>query len=696
MTVRKASHAPAPLTDRSGRDRARKAASRSGRVRRALAHHYRDLFESNPLPMWVYDLQTLRFLDVNEVACAKYGYTREEFLAMTILDIRPREDAAAVQASVRETPAHVFNSGVWRHRLKDGSTIFVEITSHELDYMGRRTRFVCPVDVTRRVQAEALAREKRAALRRAQGMARLAHMVTDPQGVFTTWSETLPGLAGTPLERMPRTTRDWIGTLVHPDDRARVRAASLEAARTGQQTRVEYRLQQPQGQLVHVVQVMEPMEPTPGEDAPQRWFSTLQDITEQKESELAMRRLNEELEQRVARRTSQLAEASAAAQRASEAKSMFLSRMSHELRTPMNAVIGFAQLLAAPGFEASREQQVAYSRHILQAGEHVLALVGELLDLAQIEAGKLALEMQPSPVGELLAECGAMVHAMAQARGIRCRIEPPPDPALQVHADRTRLKQVLLNLMSNGIKYNRPAGELLVSAVPSGHDRVRIEVRDTGHGLGPDQLGELFQPFNRLGHSRSTEEGTGLGLVVTRHLVEAMGGHIEVQSEPGVGTRFQVDLARAAGPQAGLGRGSHQEAPLPRPTPPRGTQPLRTVLCVEDDVPSLQLLQHLIGQRPGIELLTATNGRDGVALARQHRPDLILMDNHMPEMNGDEARATLAADPRTSAIPIIALSAALPSGEVPEAPGGGPQRRQVAKPFDPDKLLRAIDDALGG
>ena len=172
------------------------------------------LFAASPLPMWVYDLETLRFLDVNEVACEKYGWTREEFLAMTIRDIRPPEDIAAMQESVRATPARVFNSGIWRHRLRDGSIINVEITSHELEFKGRRTRFVCPLDVTQRLRAEAALREREAALRRAQGLARLGHAISGPDGVFESWSESLPGLIGLAPEELPTSARAWIARTI--------------------------------------------------------------------------------------------------------------------------------------------------------------------------------------------------------------------------------------------------------------------------------------------------------------------------------------------------------------------------------------------------------------------------------------------------------------------------------------------------
>ncbi len=657
------------------------------------AQRYRELFEANPLPMWVYDLQTLRFLDVNEVACQKYGYTRAQFLAMTIREIRPAEDVAAVEQSVRLTPPQVFNSGVWRHRLSNGRLIYVEITSHELLYRGRPARFVAPLDVTARVLAEAALHEREAGLRRAQTLARLGHVVTREDGSFESWSETLPQLAGCSAEDMPRTTRDWMQQVVHPEDREKFRAVSLEAAQARAKVEGEYRLLRPDGEVVHVAQVIEPLQAA-AEVGGLRWFCTLQDVTSQKTAEAAMRSLNEELERRVALRTAQLEAtnrdllaATRAAEQANQAKSEFLSRMSHELRTPLNAIVGFSQLLSSPAHGLPAERQAAFNAHIHKAGEHLLALTGELLNLAQIEAGKVTLDMQPLPLERLLAECEGMVAPLAQARGVTMRFVASPAP-LAVVADRTRLKQVLLNLLSNAIKYNRADGtlELLVSA--SDDDRVRIDVCDSGPGLNPQEVAQLFQPFHRLGRpgSGAAVEGTGLGLVVTKHLVELMGGRIGVASASGAGSRFWVELA---GGRTVPGSPPADSAPRARPA----DSARQTVLLVDDDVPSQDLVRAHLRDRPDLRLVIAANGREGVALALAHAPAVILMDNRMPELSGGEAVEMLARDPRTAHIPVIAISAG------PDPAPGSPHAaglllRRVAKPLARDELLNAIDDAI--
>jgi len=669
---------------------------RTGTTTAAEAQRYQQLFDCNPTPMWVYDLQTLRFLDVNEVACQKYGYTREEFLSMTIRDIRPAEDVAAMEQSVRLTPPQVFNSGVWRHRLKDGRLIYVEINSHEMPYRGRMARFVAPLDVTERVLAEAALREREAGLRRAQALARLAHVVMRPDGVYERWSDTLAPLAGCDPETMPRSHRAWMEGLVHPEDHGKFSAAHDQALRTGAKVEAEYRLVRPDGGIVHVAQVIEPFDEAPAIGG-RRWFQTLQDVTRLKAAEAAVRHLNEELESRVALRTQQLEAsnrelmvATSAAEAANRAKSDFLSRMSHELRTPLNAIIGFAQLLSQPGPGFGADRQALFHQHIVAAGEHLLKLIGELLNLASIEAGKVELQMQRLPLGEMLADCAAMIAPQALARGLTTRFAELAEP-LSVVADRTRLKQVLLNLLSNAVKYNRPQGDIALTATALDAEHVRIEVRDTGAGLTPQQAAHLFQPFNRLGQPTAgphAVEGTGLGLVVTKHLVELMGGRIGVDSTPGIGSCFWLELVGDAAPPPAADSLPRLEAPTPAREP-------RTVLLVDDDPATQSLVQAQLAPRPDLRVIVAANGREGIALALARRPDVILMDNRMPEITGRQAVHLLAQDPRTAGIPIIAISAGAPASAAAE---DDTVRwfRQVAKPFSQEELLNAIAAAVDG
>jgi PAS domain S-box-containing protein len=653
---------------------------------------YRQLFESSPMPLWVYDLETLKILDVNEVACVKYGYSRDEFLAMSILDIRPEEDAGAVIASVRETPPDVFNSGIWRHRLRDGRVIDVEVTSHEMTYMGRATRFVCPIDVTERMRAEKKLRRREAALRRAQAVARLAHLVTGPDGALEDWSDNLPCLVGTAAGGLPATLAQWAESLVHPEDRSDFALKIREAIRTGQRVEFEYRLQQPGGRSICISQVIEL---SSAEEAPtgRRWFSTLQDVTEQRTTEERLRRLTEELEERVKQRTEQLVTsnrelqaATLAAEQASVAKSRFLSNVSHELRTPLNAILGFGQLLNVAGRSPlSASQQTMYGDNIVVAGKHLLSLINELLDLASIEAGKTSVAVERLAVREVFDECVRLMAPIAQQRQIG--LEVPVDVQIHVMADRMRLKQVLLNLLSNAIKYSPENSRVDVGCEQFPDGRVRISITDHGSGMTPEQVAALYQPFNRLGRERSGAEGSGIGLVVTRSLVQLMDGQMGVESSPGLGSTFWLTLRGEVEWPSAL-----EGAKARSPSPPDAAAEVATILCVDDDSASLRLVQDLLATRADVAVITATNGRIGVELALAHRPSAIVMDNNMPEMTGTEARRVLRADPRTADIPIIALSASAPPASDPS--DTGPRPRYVSKPFDIHAFLGAIDAAL--
>jgi PAS domain S-box-containing protein len=653
---------------------------------------YRQLFESSPMPLWVYDLETLKILDVNEVACVKYGYSRDEFLAMSILDIRPEEDAGAVIASVRETPPDVFNSGIWRHRLRDGRVIDVEVTSHEMTYMGRATRFVCPIDVTERMRAEKKLRRREAALRRAQAVARLAHLVTGPDGALEDWSDNLPCLVGTAAGGLPATLAQWAESLVHPEDRSDFALKIREAIRTGQRVEFEYRLQQPGGRSICISQVIEL---SSAEEAPtgRRWFSTLQDVTEQRTTEERLRRLTEELEERVKQRTEQLVTsnrelqaATLAAEQASVAKSRFLSNVSPELRTPLNAILGFGQLLNVAGRSPlSASQQTMYGDNIVVAGKHLLSLINELLDLASIEAGKTSVAVERLAVREVFDECVRLMAPIAQQRQIG--LEVPVDVQIHVMADRMRLKQVLLNLLSNAIKYSPENSRVDVGCEQFPDGRVRISITDHGSGMTPEQVAALYQPFNRLGRERSGAEGSGIGLVVTRSLVQLMDGQMGVESSPGLGSTFWLTLRGEVEWPSAL-----EGAKARSPSPPDAAAEVATILCVDDDSASLRLVQDLLATRADVAVITATNGRIGVELALAHRPSAIVMDNNMPEMTGTEARRVLRADPRTADIPIIALSASAPPPSDPS--DTGPRPRYVSKPFDIHAFLGAIDAAL--
>jgi PAS domain S-box-containing protein len=406
-------------------------------------------------------------------------------------------------------------------------------------------------------------------------------------------------------------------------------------------------------------------------------FAAARDVTERKHFEHALQETNVELHA-----------AREAAEKANRAKSEFLSSMSHELRTPLNAVLGFAQLMASEVPPPAVRQQRSIDQ-ILKGGWYLLRLINEILDLAMIESGKVTMSQESMSMTDVLQDCKGMIEPQAAKRGITMTF-PRFDNVFYVHADRTRVKQVMINLLSNAIKYNGSGGSVIVQCVASGTDRVRVFVKDTGTGLSADQMAQLFQPFNRLGQEDGGEEGTGIGLVVTKQLVELMGGTIGVESAVGVGTVFWVEFAGASVPVLE----NVEEAVLERPALmvcEPGDQP--TLLYVEDNPANLALVEQLIARRGDVKLLTAINAPMGIELARAYLPDVILMDINLPGMSGYGALKVLNEDTLTAHIPVLALSANAVPRDVEKGLEAG-FFRYLTKPIRVREFMDALDVAL--
>jgi PAS domain S-box-containing protein len=408
-------------------------------------------------------------------------------------------------------------------------------------------------------------------------------------------------------------------------------------------------------------------------------FAAARDVTERKRLDQVLQEKNVELEG-----------ARFVAEKANLAKSDFLSSMSHELRSPLNAILGFAQLMesAAPVPTDAQKESIT---QILQAGWHLLKLINEILDLAVIESGRVSLSPEAVSLSEVMSECQAMMEPQAQQRGICMTFHNFDDAdAFFVKADRTRLKQIIINLLSNAIKYNKDHGTVVVDCMAGAPGRIRISVADTGAGLPPEKLAQLFQPFNRLGQEVNGVAGTGIGLVVTKRLAELMEGVLGVESTVGVGSVFWCELLAAAAPQLAI-PGDETEPAVLSQSPAGTTQ--RTLLYVEDNPANMKLVEQLIMRYPDIQLMTAVNGTLGVALARATLPDVILMDINLPGISGVEALKILRKDPATAHIPVVALSANAMPRDIAMGLDAG-FFRYLTKPIKVKELMDTLNLAL--
>jgi CheY-like chemotaxis protein len=358
--------------------------------------------------------------------------------------------------------------------------------------------------------------------------------------------------------------------------------------------------------------------------------------------------------------------------------------MSHELRTPLNAVIGFAQVLAMEDLTADQDDAL---RHILRAGRHLLDLINEVLDITQIEAGLSNLSIEPVQVTDIVSAAVTLAAPMAERAGTPIILEPAP-PERFVTADRQRLLQILLNLLSNAIKYNRPSGTITVRG-EVGDDRIRLYVADQGHGIAVDQLHRLFEPFDRLGKEQTDIEGTGVGLTLARGLAERMNGSLDLHATGDAGSTFVLELPAAQPPApAGAAAGDGHRSIIDLD---RRVEPL-TVLYVEDNLSNLRLVESVLQRLPAVRLLTAMQGRLGYELAVDQQPDLILLDVHLPDIDGGEVLRLLRADPATAGTTIVFLSADATPRHVERLLAAGADA-YLTKPFQVSELVQVVEAA---
>ncbi len=398
-------------------------------------------------------------------------------------------------------------------------------------------------------------------------------------------------------------------------------------------------------------------------------LSSYEDITEQK------------------RAVAEIHEARREADAANLAKSEFLSRMSHELRTPLNAILGFGQILDKQDLMPLAKESVDY---IIRGGRHLLGLVNEILDIASVEAGRLELSLEPIALDDIVPEACSLMRPLAMERNIHLCEDTSEVIGNYILADHQRLKQVLINLISNAIKYNRESGQVEVLCEPKSDEWMTISVRDTGFGIAPEDLSKLFAPFERLNASTSGIEGTGLGLVLSQRLVTAMGGTLEVESILGQGTTFIIALPRTTSPKEQLS--NLPEAALAL-NASKESERTYSVLCIEDNPSNLRLIEIILKSRSDITLLTAIQGSVGLDLARQHEPDIILLDLNLPDIHGKDVLARLQQSAITRDIPVIIISADATSNQVERLLKDG-AKAYLTKPLDVVLFLDTLEEFL--
>ena len=375
------------------------------------------------------------------------------------------------------------------------------------------------------------------------------------------------------------------------------------------------------------------------------------------------------------------------ADRASHAKSEFLSRMSHELRTPLNAILGFAQILELDTEGDGDRESVD---QILRAGGHLLELINEVLDISRIESGRLSISTEPVEVSTVIEECVQLIRLASEQRHIELEVNLGEVSEKYVLADCQRLKQVVLNLLSNAVKYNRDGGNVMIGCEVGESETFRLKIRDTGYGISRQDVERLFSPFERLQADRTTIEGTGLGLALSKRLVELMGGRIGVKSTPNEGSLFWIELPQTEAPLQRLERNGGAGA---FDLEGRADPTWKSLLYIEDNLSNLHLIERIFEKRPRIKLLAAMQGEIGLNLARQHRPDLVLLDVNLPDMSGPEVLRRLRGEKMTCDIPVVVVSADATPRQIDHLLAAGASDYLI-KPLEVKKFLGVVDKLL--
>jgi len=649
---------------------------------------YRRLFENSQDGIFILDALTGQINDANPILEKLLGHPVSEFIGKRLWEIAPFRETGASRAAFHT----LTDKGSITYKeiplmTREGEKLIVEFVSNVYE-VGNHQVIRCNVhDITERKRSEDAIRVSESEFRTlADSMPQIV-WVTQPDGWSIYSNQRWVEYTGLSVEES--LGRGW-NKPFHPEDQQRAIEGWQKATVNKEIYSGESRLRRADGVYRWWLIRGVPLKGADGNIA--KWYGTCTDIHDLKLAELEIIRsnqeiktLNDELEERVARRTEDLVVATKEAERANNSKSEFLSRMSHELRTPLNAILGFGQILDMEVLDPRSKESIAF---ILKGGRHLLGLINEVLDLALVESGGAELSIEPVSLMDVVEESYSLVRPLASDQKIKLRKMAAPEGQAYVKADAQRLKQVLINLLSNAIKYNRPGGEVEIGWASASNDQVEIYVRDSGLGIKPEDMLKLFTPFERLGFGHSTVQGTGLGLVISKRLVEAMGGQLVVASTPNVGTTFSVELPVAD--------------PIELPASDSnivGLKPVGcferryTVLAIEDNASNLRLLEVVLERRPEISLLSAIQGSIGLDLASQFVPDLILLDLNLPDMSGMQVLGRLRNSDVTRAIPVVIVSADATQSQIERLLHAG-AADYLTKPFDIQRLLTLLNDHL--
>ena len=665
---------------------------------------YRTLFDRCPDGIVLIDPETTRPIEFNASAHESLGYSRDEFATLSLADIDAHDSDADIRGRIDRIARNAGAEFEIVHRTRDGEERNRTISVRTLEIQGRTVFHAIWHDITdiRRAQLAVAENERR--LREITATLGEGLHVVDEQGRIAFSNPAACRLLGWTEEEMLGAPGHQLIHHRRPDGSAYpAEECELYRALISDRALINHEdaFWTRDGRLLPVSVTLTTIHRN-GRVAGA--VLAFQDITQRRNAEVELQRYRDGLETLVSERTLALSESNRElalardkAEAANLAKSTFLANMSHELRTPLTAILGFSQLLEL-GREDGVDERGLCLDHILKNGRHLLALINDLLDLAKIDAGQVSVRRDRIALTALLSGIEASLLPLAEAGGITVSVHPCADLP-DVRADGTKLNQVLLNLGSNAIKYNHPAGRVDITCERVDTELVRVAVADTGSGIPGERRNELFEPFNRLGREAGAIEGTGIGLALSRRLMQLMGGSIGYSAGLEGGSRFHIDIpvfASGDDTDVTVEESAQRSQGELHPLAPGAVtvEERRTVLCVDDSPAGIELVALVIGGIPGTNLLTAGTAEAGIELAKRHHPSLILMDINLPGMDGFEALEELRRWDETRAIPVFALSAAATAADIKTGLAAGFER-YLTKPYDIHDLMAAVVGKLG-